>query len=335
MVAAVTLALYPITKLDPGVSSGVLYVLGVLLVATYQGLWSGLLTSLASALALYYFHTDPMGSLDGKDAADLMAIGMLLTTSVVASVIADRARRRADALRAGEAERIRLRELRASRARVLRVADEERRRVVRDLHDGAQQRLVHTVVVLELARSQLADADPAATRLVDEALEQARLATDELRELAHGILPAALTRGGLRTALAALASRAALPVELDVGPGRHSSAVEAAAYFVVAEGLTNVTKHARASRARVTAVARGDLLVVGIEDDGAGGVDANGPGLLGMQDRLGSLDGRLGVDSPLGGGTRLVAWIPLAPRVADVREDRHDAPVLGGRGAEA
>jgi DNA-binding IclR family transcriptional regulator len=160
VVAAITLVLYPLSELDPGVSSGVLYVLGVLLVATHCGLWLGLITSLASAVALDYFHTSPGGQFLADDAEDLVAIGVLLLTAIVASVIADRARQRADEaekrllleeeLRARESERARLGAVRASRARVLEAADRERRRVVRDLHDGAQQRLVHTVVTLKL-----------------------------------------------------------------------------------------------------------------------------------------------------------------------------------------
>ncbi len=226
VVTAVTALLYPISELDPGVSSGVLYVLGVLLVATYWGLWLGLVTSVASALALDFFHTQPAHQFLADDAEDLVAILVLLGTAIVASVIADRARQRADEaeqrlqleeeLRARESERVRLREVRASRARVLEAADRERRRLVRDLHDGAQQRLVHTVVTLKLALARLPAEDAPARELVDQALDQAQRATDELRELAHGILPAVLARGGLSAAADSLASRMPLPVSLDV-----------------------------------------------------------------------------------------------------------------------
>ncbi len=321
VVGAITLVLFPISELDPGVSSGVLYVLGVLLLATYRGLWVGLGASVASALALDYFHADPSGRLDAKSPGDFVAIGVLLLTATVASVIADRARQRAEEaerrleleaeLRTREAERIRLHELQASRARVIHAADAERRRVVRDLHDGAQQRLVHTIVTLKLARRALERGDAAASRLVDEALVNAQHATEELRELAHGILPASLTHGGLRAGVDALASRMPVPVETDVPRARLAGDVEATAYFVIAEGLTNVAKHARASRAWVTATVVDGRLQVQVRDDGVGGARPDGFGLLGMQDRLAALDGRLRVESPSGGGTRVAAEIPV------------------------
>jgi signal transduction histidine kinase len=349
VVAAVTLLLYPLSDLDPGVSSGVLYVLGVLLVTTHWGLWLGLITSVASALALDYFHTRPTGQLTVKEPGDLVAIGVLLVTAVVASVIADRARQRAhetvqrllleEKLREREFERVRLREVGASRARVVQAADRERRRLVRDLHDGAQQRLVHTVITLKLALQRLgAEADIPARALVGQALDQAQRATDELRELAHGILPAALVRGGLRAGVDSLASRMPLPVSIDVPATRFPSTVEATAYFVIAEALTNVAKHAQAERAWVTIAVREEELAVGVRDDGIGGAVLGGSGLLGMEDRLAALEGRLIVDSPAGGGTLLAAWIPLsasAASVAHVRQYGEDPAMLGGRGTDA
>jgi signal transduction histidine kinase len=348
VVAAVTAVLYPLSELDPGVSSGVLYVLGVLLVATHWGLWLGLITSVSSALALDFFHTRPTGQFLVKAPEDLVAIGVLLVTAIVASVIADRARQRADEaeqrllleeeLRARESERIRLREVRASRARVLEAADRERRRLVRDLHDGAQQRLVHTIVTLKLASRQLAAADAPARELVQEALDQAQRATDELRELAHGILPAVLARGGLRAGVDSLASRMPLPVSMDVPATRFPAALEATAYFMVAEALTNVAKHAEAQRAWVTVAVRDELLVVEVRDDGVGGAVQGGSGLLGMEDRLAALDGRLTVESPPGGGTLVSASIPLrssAVGVAHVRQDGQDPAMLGRRRTDA
>jgi signal transduction histidine kinase len=203
-------------------------------------------------------------------------------------------------------------ELASSRARIVAAADEERRRVVRDLHDGAQQRLVHTVVTLKLARRSLDDDADAAPALVSEALQHAEEATAELRELAHGILPAVLTRGGLRAGVAALASRMSVPVQVGVSVNeRLPPAVEATAYFLVAEALTNVTKHAHARHAEVTAHVRGETLEVQVRDDGVGGARADGRGLLGLGDRLGVLDGSLRVHSPAGGGTLVVAVIPF------------------------
>jgi signal transduction histidine kinase len=146
---------------------------------------------------------------------------------------------------------------------------------------------------------------------VAEALEQAEDANVELRELAHGILPEALRRGGLRAGVEALAARMPLPVENGVSVGRLPTAVEATAYFVVAEALTNVAKHSGAGRAAVAARVEDGTLQVHVRDDGAGGVRPDGSGLLGLADRLAVLDGRLRIESPPDGGTLIAADIPL------------------------
>ena len=202
-------------------------------------------------------------------------------------------------------------ELAASRARVVAAADAERRRVVRDLHDGAQQRLVHTIITLKLARPALLAHQERGSELLAEALEHAERANVELRELAHGILPDVLTRGGLRAGVDALASRAPVPVEIDVAVGRLPTAVEATAYFVVAEALTNVAKHARAGHAEVSARIDDGKLAVQVRDDGIGGAWPDGSGLTGLADRLAALDGELRVESPSDGGTVIAAAIPL------------------------
>ena len=202
-------------------------------------------------------------------------------------------------------------DLAASRARIAAAADEERRRVVRDLHDGAQQRMIHTVVTMKLAREALENDPEAAPPLLDEALDHGEQAVAELRELAHGILPAVLTRGGLRPGVEALASRVPLPVSLDVPLERLPPAVEATAYFVFAEALTNVAKHARATHVSVTARVARDVLDVSVRDDGVGGARLLGTGLLGLRDRLAAHDGRLRVESPVEGGTLVTASIPL------------------------
>jgi PAS domain S-box-containing protein len=203
-------------------------------------------------------------------------------------------------------------DLAASRARVVAAADEERRRVVRDLHDGAQQRLVHTVITMKLARRALEHGDGTASALVTEAIEHAQQATAEVRELAHGILPPVLTRGGLRAGVKALASRMPVPVESNVSVGRLPAGVEATAYFVVAEALTNVAKHARANGATVLAGIEDCTLRVRVRDDGVGGARPDGSGLVGLADRLAVLGGRLQVESPADGGTLVAADIPLA-----------------------
>jgi signal transduction histidine kinase len=199
----------------------------------------------------------------------------------------------------------------ASRARIVAATDEERRRVVRDLHDGAQQRLVHTIITLKLACRALEQEQESAPALVGDALRHAERANLELRELAHGILPAVLTQGGLRAGVDALASRMPVPVEIDVSVGRLPTAVEATAYFVVAEALTNVAKHARAGHAEVRARTVDGKLAVHVRDDGVGGARRDGSGLIGLADRVAALDGELRVESPADGGTLVMAAIPL------------------------
>jgi signal transduction histidine kinase len=211
-------------------------------------------------------------------------------------------------------------ELTASRARLVQSADEQRRRVVRDLHDGAQQRLIHAVMTLQLAHAR-GDAPPELTRLLGAALDDTRAAIEELRELAHGIHPAVLTHRGLAAAVNALADRAPLPVQVDIPDQRYPAAVESTAYFIAAEALTNIAKYARASTARITATHSADTLVLTIADDGAGGASpSTGGGLAGLQDRVAALDGTLTVDSPAGAGTRIHAQLPLTPSTPEERD---------------
>jgi len=201
--------------------------------------------------------------------------------------------------------------LTASRARLLTEADDARRRVVRDLHDGAQQRLVHAIVTLKLARQALQRGEADAASLVDEALEQAERGNSELRELAHGIHPGALTIGGLRGGVGAVVARLDLPVDVDVVDDRLPPEIEASAYFVIAEALTNVVKHSQATHAEVTACVRDGMLDVRIRDDGIGGADPDGHGLVGMKDRIAALGGRLEITSAVGRGTCVAATLPL------------------------
>ena len=203
-------------------------------------------------------------------------------------------------------------ELRASRVRIVESADAARRRIERDLHDGAQQQLVSLALTLRAARSRL-ERDPLqAGELIDAAAADLDAAIRELRELARGIHPAVLSDRGLGAALAALAQRSPLPVELGpVPPERLPASVEAAAYFVVAEAITNVVRYADASHARVTVARDGGVIVIEVADDGVGGADpANGSGLRGLADRLAVLDGTLTVESPAGHGTTVRAVIP-------------------------
>jgi signal transduction histidine kinase len=214
-----------------------------------------------------------------------------------------------------EAElKARVAELQVSRAKVIEVGMAERRALERNLHDGAQQRLVALSLQLGLAKTKLRDDPDVAERILDGARIELASALEELRELARGIHPAILTDRGLAPALEALASRAPVPVEIDEVPeGRMPMPVEAVAYFVVAESLTNMAKYADAEYASVRVVRENGYAVVEIEDNGIGGADPSaGSGLRGLADRLAALDGRLEVDSPPGVGTTVRARIPCA-----------------------
>jgi signal transduction histidine kinase len=221
--------------------------------------------------------------------------------------------------------RARVEELRVSRVRIVEAADAARRRLERDLHDGAQQQLVSLALDLRLLKSRVRDTD--AEPLVDGLAEKLAVALGELRELARGIHPAILTDRGLGPAIEALANRVPVPVQCEIDvPDRLSGPIEAAAYFVVAEALTNIVKYARATSARVTVRRTGDVVTVSVDDDGAGGARIGaGTGLRGLQDRLAALDGTLTVESPSAGGTRLRARIPCGAG-ALVAEARDDVP---------
>ena len=204
-------------------------------------------------------------------------------------------------------------EVRASRIRIVSAADEERRRVERDLHDGAQQRLVSLTMGLRLARSRLgADADPFVLSTLEEVSQELQLALSELRDLARGIHPAMLTEQGLAPALESLALRSPLPARILACPGeRLPAALEIATFYLVAEALTNAIKHAHASHASISVSIHGDRVVVEVSDDGVGGASlVGGTGLRGLADRVAALDGRLSVDSPPGTGTTLTAELP-------------------------
>jgi signal transduction histidine kinase len=202
--------------------------------------------------------------------------------------------------------------LRDARQRIIAAADEERRRIERDLHDGAQQRLVTLCLTLGLAEGQIHDNPDGAAVLVAQAREEAQLAVKELRELARGIHPAVLSDHGLGPALEALASRAPVPVQISGVPAEPlAPPVEAAAYFVTAEALTNIAKHAHARGAWVQLAVVDGCLRLQVRDDGVGGANPEGTGLHGLRDRVDALDGQIAVDSPPGGGTAVTVEIPL------------------------
>ena len=216
--------------------------------------------------------------------------------------------------------RARIEDLRASRARLVEAGDAERRRLERDLHDGAQSRLVALALKLQRARRR-ADELPELATMLDESSSELQASLEELRELARGIHPAELTDRGLRPALETLASRAPVPVEVSADVDEVPPAVATAVYFVVAEALTNVAKYAGARSAIVTVETSDGLITAIVSDDGVGGADpAAGSGLRGLLDRVAALDGRLELESPPGGGTRLAATFPL--RAAHIEPQR-------------
>jgi signal transduction histidine kinase len=229
-------------------------------------------------------------------------------------VVRLRARRLTDANARLQAEvEAQLEEVRASRARIVEAGDRERRRVERDLHDGAQQRLIALSLELRVARSRLGAGGASDLRdSLDRAAAEAQAALVELRDLALGIHPLILTESGLGEAVESLADRTPVDVSVDVGSERYPPAVEGAAYFVISEALTNVTKYADATSAAVRVRRRADRLTIEVEDDGIGGADPrSGSGLRGLADRLAALDGTISVVSPAGRGTKVSAVIPI------------------------
>jgi len=207
----------------------------------------------------------------------------------------------------------RIGELETSRARVMDAAETERMRIERDLHDGAQQRLVSLAMELGRAKAKFGTDPEGAEAIVSQAHEEAKAALAELRNLVRGVHPPVLSDRGLDAALSGLAALSPVPVTVSVDlPARPPAAVEAIAYFVVAEGLTNIAKHSHASHAQVVVVRSGDVLSLEITDDGVGGADPAGQGLSGLAARVAGVDGRLRVTSPPGGPTTLEVTLPCA-----------------------
>ena len=241
------------------------------------------------------------------------ASGQVVGNMVAYTDITERKAQEAEVHRLNAELQARLEELAASRARIVAAGDLERRRLERNLHDGAQQRLVVLALSLRLAQARL-DSDPAAVRadLSDAGVELA-LALDDLRELARGLHPAVLSDRGLRAAVEVLTGRAPIRVEImEMLDERLPETVEAAAYYVIAEALTNVTKYAQASTARVRVAVSDASVVIEVSDDGIGGADpAAGSGLRGLADRVEALGGSLELESHPGAGTSLRAAIPL------------------------
>jgi PAS domain S-box-containing protein len=215
-------------------------------------------------------------------------------------------------------------ELIASRTRMITASDTARRRVTRDLHDGAQQQLVSTIINLQLALQNWSSAPERARQSVERALSDTRSGIDGLREIAAGIHPAILTLRGLAAALEALADRLPLPVRLDATHRRLPEPIEASVYFFCSEALTNVVKHAKASSAWVRVAVEEDRCTIEVGDDGIGGAEARleTSGLIGLRDRIGALKGAMHISSPVSSGTTLRAWIPLSYDTPATRADR-------------
>jgi PAS domain S-box-containing protein len=238
--------------------------------------------------------------------------GRVIGNMVAYTDITERKAQEAEVHRLNDELRDRLEELAASRARIITAGDVERRRLERNLHDGAQQRLVALALALRMVAGKLESSPETARELLAGAGRELALALDELRELARGLHPAVLTDRGLGPAVEALAGRAPFPVEVAAMPAeRLPEPVEAGAYYLIAEALTNVAKYANASTVRVAVSASDGRLAVEVSDDGIGGADpASGSGLRGLADRVETLGGTLTVTSPTGAGTTLRAEIP-------------------------
>ncbi|WP_329465309.1 sensor histidine kinase [Streptomyces sp. NBC_01431] len=257
----------------------------------------------------------PMGWTKAFDVMTVCGVLLLIAMPWFAALVAGLDARAATVLlgpnRAKELER-RVEDLAESRADILDAADLERRRIERDLHDGAQQRLVSLAMNLGIARATLTDLPPEARAVIDEAHREAKEAIEELSNLVRGLHPAVLEDRGLDAAISGIAARAPFPVELTVALAqRPSPTVEAVAYFVVSETLANVAKHARATRCSVQVRRRAELLTITVSDNGVGGADpAAGTGLLGLRKRVGSVDGTIRINSPLGGPTVITVELP-------------------------
>ncbi|MFJ7246555.1 histidine kinase [Kitasatospora sp. NPDC098652] len=282
------------------------YVWGIALVLTTLYAWVWLLPPEAGL----------RGELAGLDVA-LTVFGVLLLvaapwlTTLTARLEVRAAQFLLGPNRAEKLER-RVEEIAESRAGLVDAVDAERRRIERDLHDGAQQRLTSLAMNLGLARRTLRDCPPDAMQVIVAAHEEAQAAIDELRDLVRGLHPAVLEDRGLDAALSGIAARAPLPVRLDVELSeRIAPTVEAVAYFTVSEALTNVAKHARAEQVDVSVRTAGGVLRLVVSDDGVGGADASrGTGLTGLRQRAASVDGTLSVLSPLGGPTTITVELP-------------------------
>jgi signal transduction histidine kinase len=308
-----TFLVYLLKVRTPGNACGIFYLPGVLLVSTVWGFGLAVTTSLASAVAFAGLCSWPAPFM-WAEPDNLVMITVFLVVALSANCLAYVARARAvEADQRRQEVEVSNVELTASRVRIVAAADDARRRLERDLHDGAQQRLVSLGLELRAAEASVpADLHPLRAQISDIVTGLAGVSQD-LQEISRGIHPAILSKGGLGPALKSVARRSAVPVELDVAVDRRlPESAEVAAYYVVVEALTNATKHAQASEVFVCIKAEGANLRLSVRDDGIGGADThNGSGLIGLTDRVAALGGHLQISSPAGRGTTLLADIPL------------------------
>ena len=291
---------------------------GLLWAAALIGLATSAVLALLTAVGVFRYAGQRVW--DGAELWIVLLCVVLVYLSpwIVSAAVRMDTRVAADLLGPSRAEKLaqRVANLTESRAATVDAADTERRRIERDLHDGAQQRLVSLAMNLGLARATLADelSEPA-RRALQEAHEEAKEALTELRELVRGLHPVVLEDRGLDAALTGIAARSPVPVRLTVDvPRRVSSTVEAVGYFIVSEALANVNKHARATAVQVDVRLDGTVLRITVTDDGIGGADASrGTGLTGLAQRAASVDGSFGISSPLGGPTTIKVNLPCEP----------------------
>jgi signal transduction histidine kinase len=284
-----------------------LYALAVVAIAMVWGTGLAVVSAALSVTVFDYLFIPPLHTLGVDNLADVVALVVFLATAVVVGVPAGRLRR---ALL--EAERL-SNELAASRARVISAGDEVRRRVERDLHDGAQQRLISLAFELRIAQDTLPVELSTLRADLGQVAEELTEVMEELREIARGLHPTTLSKGGLGPALRTLAQRSAIPVELHLkAVSRYPQPVEVAAYYVVCEALTNATKHADASRTEVVVEERDSTLRLRVCDDGIGGAEPKrGSGLIGLRDRIEALGGSIEVRSPVSRGTVIQVSLPI------------------------
>lgn len=313
-ITAETLLVFVLRRLAPENTFGALFLLGVLVVSAGWELRLAVITTLASALAYIYFHLAPNGGFMPSENA--LAVAIFVPIAFLANALAGQAR-----LRAAEADQRRreaealAEELTASRVRIVTAADVARRRFERDLHDGAQQRLVSLGLELRMAESEVPADNGELRQRISGIVDGLAAVSEDLREISRGIHPAILSKGGLGAALKVLVRRSPVPVALHVdAEGRFPQSVEVGLYYVAAESLTNAAKYAQASEVEVRLDLDGPNLRLSVTDDGVGGADqTRGSGLIGLRDRIDTLGGTFEISSPAGEGTALRVTVPVAP----------------------